>query len=84
MTLRGRVAAVTGSTSGIGLVIARALAEAGADVETLKHAFLTGKQAMATFSTADCVGGLVVFLCSEHARTTTGAPISVDGGWVAR
>ncbi len=56
----------------------------GTDVETLKHAFLTEKQAMATFSTPEDIGGLVVFLCSEHARTMTGAPISVDGGWVAR
>lgn len=61
----------------------RAVAE-GTDVETLKHAFLTEKQAMATFSTPEDIGGLVVFLCSEHARTMTGAPISVDGGWVAR
>jgi 3-hydroxybutyrate dehydrogenase len=61
----------------------RAAAE-GTDVETLKHAFLTEKQAMATFSTPEGIGGLVVFLCSEHARTMTGAPISVDGGWVAR
>jgi 3-hydroxybutyrate dehydrogenase len=39
---------------------------------------------MVTFSTPEDIGGLVVFLCSEHARTMTGAPISVDGGWVAR
>jgi 3-hydroxybutyrate dehydrogenase len=56
----------------------------GTDVEALKHAFLTEKQAMATFSTPEDIGGLVVFLCSDHARTMTGGPISVDGGWVAR
>ncbi len=53
------------------------------DVETQKRAFLTEKQAMAEFSTPEEIGGLVVFLCSGNARTITGTPISVDGGWVA-
>ena len=28
-------------------------------------------------------GGLAVFLCSEAARTMTGVPLSMDGGWTA-
>ena len=49
-----------------------------------KHRFLTEKQAMAEFSTPEQIGALAVFLCSEAARTITGAPISIDGGWVAQ
>jgi 3-hydroxybutyrate dehydrogenase len=39
---------------------------------------------MAEFSTPEQIGALAVFLCSEGARTITGAPISIDGGWVAQ
>jgi 3-hydroxybutyrate dehydrogenase len=56
----------------------------GTDVETQKHRFLTEKQAMAEFSTPEQIGGLAVFLCSDDAKTITGAPLSVDGGWVAQ
>ncbi len=38
---------------------------------------------MAKFSTPEQVGGLAVFLCSDSAATMTGAPFSIDGGWVA-
>ncbi|MEJ1978786.1 MAG: 3-hydroxybutyrate dehydrogenase [Acetobacteraceae bacterium] len=55
----------------------------GRDVAALTHDFLTEKQAMAAFSTPEQIGGLAVFLCSETAKTMTGAPISIDGGWVA-
>ena len=55
----------------------------GKDVEALKHAFLTEKQPMAQFTTPEGIGGLAVFLCSDAARTITGAPLSIDGGWVA-
>jgi len=56
----------------------------GTDVETEKHAFLAEKQPMLQFSTAEEIGALAVFLCSEGARTITGVPLSVDGGWVAQ
>jgi 3-hydroxybutyrate dehydrogenase len=56
----------------------------GTDVETEKHNFLAEKQAMLQFSTPEQIGALSVFLCSEGAKTITGAPLSIDGGWVAQ
>jgi 3-hydroxybutyrate dehydrogenase len=56
----------------------------GKDVAALKHAFLTEKQPMAQFSTPEQIGALAVFLCSDAAATMTGAPISIDGGWVSQ
>jgi 3-hydroxybutyrate dehydrogenase len=50
--------------------------------ETL--AFVSEKQPMAQFSTPEQIGGLAVFLCSDAASTITGAPLSIDGGWVAQ
>ena len=62
---------------------ARAKTE-GVSVEKVTHNFLTDKQPMAQFSTPEGIGGLAVFLCSESARTITGAALSIDGGWVAQ
>ncbi len=56
----------------------------GTDVETQKLRFLAEKQPMAQFSTPEGIGGLAVFLCSDAAKTITGAPLSIDGGWVAQ
>ncbi len=56
----------------------------GKDVESIKHEFLTEKQPMAKFSTPEQIGALAAFLCSDAAATITGAPLSVDGGWVAQ
>jgi 3-hydroxybutyrate dehydrogenase len=62
---------------------ARAKAE-GVSVEKVTHTFLTEKQPMAQFSTPEGIGGLAVFLCSESARTITGAALSIAGGGVAQ
>jgi 3-hydroxybutyrate dehydrogenase len=55
----------------------------GKTVEQVTGDFVTEKQAMAQFSTPEQIGALAVFLCSDSARTITGAPMSIDGGWVA-
>ena len=56
----------------------------GKDVAELTHAFLIEKQPMAQFTKTEQIAGLAVFLCSDVAATMTGAPISIDGGWVAQ
>jgi len=50
--------------------------------QALERAFL---DAMPTkrFIDPEEVGQLCAFLCSEAARSITGAPIPIDGGWVA-
>lgn len=49
-----------------------------------ERALLREKQPMLAFSTPEDLGGWTAFLCSEAARTTTGAAFPVDGGWTAR
>ena len=62
---------------------ARATQE-GTDVETQKQKMVAEKQPMGQFTTPEAIGGLAVFLCSDAAATITGAPLSIDGGWVAQ
>lgn len=57
--------------------------DAGTDVETEKKKMLQETQPMLKFSTPEEIGALAVFLCSDGAATMTGAPISIDGGWIA-
>jgi 3-hydroxybutyrate dehydrogenase len=38
---------------------------------------------MLQFSTPEEIGALTVFLCSDSAKTITGVPLSIDGGWTA-
>ncbi|MEJ0015819.1 MAG: 3-hydroxybutyrate dehydrogenase [Acetobacteraceae bacterium] len=61
----------------------RAKAE-GTTVDEQKQRFLSEKQAMTQFSTPEQIGAAAVFLCSEGAKTITGIPLSIDGGWVAQ
>ena len=56
----------------------------GRDVAAVSDAFLADKQAMRRFTTPEQIGAMCVFLCSEAAATITGAPLSIDGGWVAQ
>ena len=50
--------------------------------EALERAFLTAMPTR-TFIDPEEVGQLCAYLCSDAARSITGAPISIDGGWSA-
>lgn len=52
--------------------------------EAVTHGFLAEKQPMAQFTRPEQIGALAAFLCSDSAATITGAPLSIDGGWVAQ
>ena len=58
-------------------------AREGLSVEQVTREMLAEKQPMHEFSTPEQIGALAVFLCSDAARTITGAPLSIDGGWMA-
>jgi 3-hydroxybutyrate dehydrogenase len=55
----------------------------GTSVAHEEAELLGEKQPMRKFTTPEHLGGLAVYLCSDNAETTTGASLSVDGGWVA-
>ncbi len=57
---------------------------AGTEVSVESDALLAEKQPMLQFTSPDAIGALAVYLCSDAARTVTGTPISIDGGWVAQ
>ena len=59
-------------------------AKNGTSFEAEKIALISEKQPMIQFSTPEQIGALAVFLCSDAAKTMTGAPISIDGGWTAQ
>ncbi len=56
----------------------------GTDVATEERQLLAEKQPMLQFTTPEQIGALAAFLCSDQAKTITGAPLSIDGGWVAQ
>ncbi len=59
-------------------------AETGISADEAGRRFLAEKQPMGQFTTPDQIGAMAVFLCSDAARTMTGTPLSIDGGWVAQ
>jgi 3-hydroxybutyrate dehydrogenase len=53
-------------------------------IEKAKADLLAEKQPSHEFATAEQIGALTVFLCSEAAAQIRGAALPVDGGWTAQ
>jgi 3-hydroxybutyrate dehydrogenase len=56
----------------------------GKSYDEEKLALVAEKTPSKEFSTPEQIGGLAVFLCSPAADQITGAPLSIDGGWMAQ
>ena len=56
----------------------------GLALEEVKRRLLSEKQPLTEFTTPEQIGALAIFLCSQAARTITGVPLSIDGGWTAQ
>jgi 3-hydroxybutyrate dehydrogenase len=56
----------------------------GMDRDTVIREVMLAKQPTREFATVEQIGGLAVFLCSDHAGQITGAALPVDGGWTAQ
>lgn len=66
--LSGKIALVTGGTSGIGLASAKELAEQGAQVQ------------LGRLGEPEEIGKVVAFLASDSASFINGTELFVDGG----
>jgi 3-hydroxybutyrate dehydrogenase len=56
----------------------------GITVEQAKSELLAEKQPSGEFATAEQLGALCVFLCSDAAAQMRGVALPVDGGWTAQ
>ncbi|MCR4266600.1 3-hydroxybutyrate dehydrogenase [Nitratireductor sp. ZSWI3] len=54
------------------------------DRETVVREVMLERQPTREFVTVEEIGGLVVFLCTDHAAQITGTALPVDGGWTAQ
>ena len=56
----------------------------GVTLEVMGQFFLKEKQPLLEFSTPEQIGAMALYLCSDMAKTITGAALSIDGGWTAQ
>jgi 3-hydroxybutyrate dehydrogenase len=51
--------------------------------EEVKRDVILAAQPTKEFITVDEIASLAVYLCSDAAKSITGANLSIDGGWTA-
>ncbi len=56
----------------------------GLSLDKARTLLVTEKQPMAKMTPPESLAELVLFLCSDHGSTLTGAILPVDGGWTAQ
>lgn len=56
----------------------------GMSVEEATKGLLGEKQPNKRFTHAENIGGMIVFLCSQHGAPMTGEILTIDGGWTAQ
>lgn len=59
-------------------------AQQGIDESKARQNLLAEKQPMLEFTSVEDLGSMVVYLCSDAAKTITGTALSMDGGWTAQ
>lgn len=64
-------------------LVAQRMAASGKTEEEATRDYLAQRQPAKRFVDPKDVGALAVFLCSDAAREITGAPLPIDGGWLA-
>jgi len=64
-------------------LVAQRMAASGKSEEEATRDYLAQRQPSKRFVDPKDVGAFAVFLCSDAARDITGAPLPIDGGWLA-
>jgi len=59
-------------------------AKEGISEDKAKEEMLSEKQAVHEFATPEQIAGLVIYLCSDSAKSITGTTISIDNGWTCQ
>ncbi|MDB2373433.1 3-hydroxybutyrate dehydrogenase [Psychrosphaera haliotis] len=64
--------------------IAELAKQQGTNISEAKHQLITNKQPLPAMATPEQIGNLILFLCTDTARSITGASLPIDGAWTSQ